>query len=309
MPSVLQVLLNFLCKLPHFKFTGLILRCFKSWSQLLSFLCRKLGHYPWNNGKDAFQRAEKTVYPFPGPRLDMRQDNAVACSSIPPSARDPSLVGVALSIAEPVVAQQAQLASSSGATIHPGPVSLTAKPQRDHPQVYPSLVFDAGIYSNRSCPSLSVHSRAGDRLSIIQRGSYESLHSSLGQSRGNPRAAHRQFGCGPSTDNLEVSSHPHAPPSPTGVYGHRRGRSSTSLVVGIENPSTPSLSRVHLGDSTSLSEESYSIGSPTLRSSPASKLPDLPEESSIPDFDMPDGRFLQLIISEQVPRYEKSVTV
>ena len=296
MASVLQVL-NFLCKLPRFKFPGLILRCFKSWSLFLAFLGRRLGLYPWKNGKYAYQReAEKTTYTFPGTRSDVRQEYSVAYSSVPPAACYPGLGGDALSIAEPV----------------------TVESQRGHPQVYPPLMFDAGIHSNHSCPSLSFQSRARDRLSIIQAHSYESLHSSLGQPRGNPRAAHRQFGCGPSTDNLEVSSHSHSrSPSPTGVYGRRRGCSSTSLVVGIENPSTPSLHRGRRANSPPLSE-SYSIGSPTLLSSPASKALDLSEESPpltpttaspISDFDRPDGRSLKLIVSEQLRRYTKGITV
>jgi hypothetical protein len=297
MASVLKVLLCILlCKL---RFTGtrrLILRCFKSWAQFLAFLGRRLRLGRWKNGKGTFHRAEKTA-PGTGARLDVRQDNAVAFSSIPASARQSPLT-----------------ISEAGATT---PANLTAKPQHDHPQAYSPLAFDAGIHFNRSRASLSIHSRASDRLSIIQLHSHESLHPPLGQSKGNPRAPHRQFGCGPSTDHLEVPSHSHASPSPTGAHGHRRGQSSTSVVVAIENPSTPSLPRSHLVDSP-LPEQSYSIGSSTVHSSPASNPPDLPEESpkltptaasSIFDFDLPDGRLLQLIVSEQVPRYTKNVTV
>ena len=327
-----SVLKDLLCILSKLRFTRglisrLILRCFKyfkSWAQFLSFLGRRLGLYPWNDVKGTFQRAEKMGHPFPttGARLDVGRDNAVAFSSIPASARHPSL-DPASTIAEPVAVQQAQLASSSGATTHPVPANLTVEPQLDHPHAYSPSVFDAGLYSNRSWVSLSkslssIHSRASDRLSIIQSNSYESLHSTHGQPKGNSRAAHRQFGCGPSTDRLEVSSHSRPSPSPTGVYGHRRGQSSTSVVVGIENPSTSSLARSQFGDSPPSPSQPYSIGSTTVHSSPASKHSDLPEESpqlnlragsSIFDFDLPDGRFLQLIISEQVPRYTKTVTV
>jgi hypothetical protein len=162
---------------------------------------------------------------------------------------------------------------------------------------------------------MSIHS-ASDRLSILQSRSSESLHLPHGQQKGSPKAAHRQFGCGPSTENLEGSSHPHALVNVTGVHGHL-AQSSTSVVVEVENPSTESLPRGQSADSPTLQEEPYSIGSPTLHSSPSSKPSDLPEESSqhtstaslISDFELPDGRFLQMIVSEQIPRYTKKITV
>ncbi|KAN0131684.1 hypothetical protein V8E53_010526 [Lactarius tabidus] len=178
---------------------------------------------------------------------------------------------------------------------------------------YPSSVFDAG--SNRSCTGLSIHSRTSARLSIIQSHHPASLNPLL-QLRGNPKAAHRQFGWGPSTDNLEVTSNLHASVNPTGVHGHHLAQSSMSVAVQIENPSTESLPRSQLVDPPTLQEEPYSIGTPTVHSSP-SNPPNLPEGSPqlaptaslIFDLEMPEGRFMQMIVSEQVPRYSKSVTV
>ncbi|KAH8987810.1 hypothetical protein EDB92DRAFT_2014060 [Lactarius akahatsu] len=310
MVSVLQVFLKFLCKL---RFTREFNRCFKSWAPFLAFLARRLGIWrPRNNGKGTFQRAEQAGCSFPGTgaRLDVVKNVvAVASSNVPASARHPSAIVAT------------QLADSSDA--HPAPANLTAKPQNDRPQAYPTSMLDAFIYSrsNRSCTSFSIHSRASDRLAtIIQSHSHESLHAPLqvGQQKGNPKAAHRQFGSGPSTDHLEVSPHSHASPSPTGVYGHHKGQSSTSVVVRIEKPSTESLARSHLADSPPPnSEEPYSAGSPTVHSSLASLPSDLLDESSqltptatsrISDFDLPPNRFLQLIVSEQIPRYEKKVT-
>ncbi|KAH9003371.1 hypothetical protein EDB86DRAFT_2891724 [Lactarius hatsudake] len=166
---------------------------------------------------------------------------------------------------------------------HPSAIvatQLTANPQNDsdHPQAYPS-VLDAAIHSNRA--SFNTHSHAVGRLSLTQ-------------SR-DPKADHRQFGSGPSTGHLEVSPHPHASPSPTGVPGHRRGQPSASVAVRIENPSTESLHRSHVVNSPPLPEESSQS---ILTATP-----------SISDFDLPPGRFLQLIVSEQIPRYTKNVTV
>ncbi|KAI9438581.1 hypothetical protein H4582DRAFT_182781 [Lactarius indigo] len=302
MASVLQVFLKFLCKL---HFTRGFNRCFKSWAPFLAYLARKLGIWrPGDDGKGAFRRVERAECSFPdtGARLDVV---AVACSDIPASARHPS--GIVAT----------QLAGSSDT--HPAPANLTAKPQNDHRQAYPTSVLDAVIYSNRSCASFSIHStqsRASDRLAIIQSHSQESSHTPLGQPKRNLKAAHRQFGSGPSTDHLEVSPSSHASLSPTGVHSHHKGQSSASVVVRIESPSTESLPRNHspLPDS----DEPYSAGSPTVHSSPTSVPPELPDESpqltptatsSISHFDLPDGRFLQLIVSEQIPRYTKTVTV
>jgi hypothetical protein len=315
MASVLTFLLKFLCKLPC-KLREFISRCFnsKSLALFLAFLGRKFGLWrPRKNGKNTLRRSEQEqaedsfpgtgALAGPGLRVDVSQDRAiVACSSIPASARHPSQP-------DPSVAP-----SSAGTP--PVPASLTAKPQHEHPQTYPMSVFFAGVHSNRSLSSMSIHS-ACDRLSILQSRSSESLHLPHGQQKGSPKAAHRQFGCGPSTENLEGSSHPHALVNVTGVHGHYGGQSSTTVAVQIENPSTESLPRSQSADPPTLQEESYSIGSPTLYSSPSSKPSNLPEESSQPtptaslisDFELPEGRFLQMIVSEQVPRYTKSVTV
>ncbi|KAH9074152.1 hypothetical protein EDB83DRAFT_2515916 [Lactarius deliciosus] len=291
MASVLQVFLKFLCKL---RFTRGFNRCFKSWSLFLAFLARRLGIWrPRTDGKGTFQRGGRAECPFPGTgaRLDapvVKDVVTVACSNIPASARHPSAI--------------AAVAGSSDA--HPAPANLTAKPQNDRPQAYPTSTLDAFIYSNRSCTSFSIHSRASDRLAIIQSHSHESLHAPLqvGQQKGNPKATHRQFGSGPSTDHLEVSPHSHASPNPTGVYGHHKGQSSTSIVVRIEKPSR----------SRTLQALPLSIHHP------ASLPSDLLDESSqltptatssISDFDIPPDRFLQLIVSEQIPRYSKKVTV
>ena len=286
MASVLKFLLKFLCKTPC-KLWGSIPHCFnfKSWAPFLAFLGRRFGLWrQWNKRKGTFRRDEQAEYSFPdtGALSGVNQDHPIACVRIPASAQLPN--------------QRLLAGSSRGA--------------------------DLGS-AHRSGTSLSIHSRASDRLSIIQSHSHhhEFFHPPPRQAIGHPnlKAAHRQFGYGPSTDRL-VSSHPPAVLSPTGVlHRHNRGPTSTSVVMGIaiENPSTESLPRSQSVDSPTLPEEPYSIGSPIVHSSPASNPPKLPEEtpqltptaSLTFSLDLPDGRFLQMIISEQVPRYTKSVTV
>lgn len=112
----------------------------------------------------------------------------------------------------------------------------------------------------------------------------------------------------------------HEPLSPPSLHGHRRRHSSTSVVVGIVTPSTESLPLSPLPNQHPLTDEPYTIGSPVDDPSPAAGAPDAREESpqhspiaSSPsdtsNLDLPEGRFLQLINSEQVPRYTKEVTV
>ncbi len=129
-----------------------------------------------------------------------------------------------------------------------------------------------------------------------------------------PESARHPSATAAAVQQAQLASHSSL--NPTGVHGHRRGQSSTSVVVGIENPSTESLPRSHLVDSPPPPEELYWFSH--CPSIPASNPPDLPEElpqltptdsSSIPNLDLPGGRFLQLIVSEQVPRYTKGVTV
>jgi hypothetical protein len=114
-------------------------------------------------------------------------------------------------------------------------------------------------------------------------------------------------------------SHAHEPLSPPSLHGHRRRQSSTSVVVGIVTPSTESLPLSPLPNQQPLSEEPYTIGSPnegpTVADAPDARAgtplqsPIASSPSATSDLELPDGRVLQLINSEQVPRYTKEDTV
>ncbi|KAH9051655.1 hypothetical protein EDB87DRAFT_1582345 [Lactarius vividus] len=120
------------------------------------------------------------------------------------------------------------------------------------------------------------------------------------------------------TNLPSIASPAHAPLGPPS-HGHRRRLSSTSVVVvGIVNPSTDSLplSPSPSPDRPPLTEEPYTLGSSTSSSSSISDSLD-PREgspqhdqtaSTTSNFDPPKGRVLQLIQSEQVPRYTKDAT-
>jgi hypothetical protein len=114
--------------------------------------------------------------------------------------------------------------------------------------------------------------------------------------------------------------HVHEPLSPPSLHGHRRRQSSTSVIVGIVTPSTESLPLSPLPNQRPLTDEPYTIGSPGDDPSPVTDAPDAREgspqhspiassPSATSNLELPEGRFLQLINSEQVPRYTKEVTV
>ncbi|KAH9026194.1 hypothetical protein EDB85DRAFT_1893507 [Lactarius pseudohatsudake] len=251
---------------------------------------------------------------------------------------------------------QPQSATASD-TPHIPPANLTVEPLSHRDHVYPSSVFDARIDPNRrSTGDSSIRRRSSDRPSIIQIHSRESLPMPVSQPTQFPRAPHRHFGRGPSVSPSRTSSrspsptpqlprldidvtnphqvdrrdspihppsvisHGHTQPSPPSFRGQDRRDSSTSVVVGIVNPSTDSLPappRI-LTDGPPLTEEPYTIDSPTdhlsvpsidLREGLPQYSPTSSSSSVTSTLDPPAGRSLQLITPEQVPRYTKDVTV
>jgi hypothetical protein len=85
----------------------------------------------------------------------------------------------------------------------------------------------------------------------------------------------------------------------------------------FENPSTESFPRSSSINPLQTTDEQLAMGSSAVHLSPESPAVDLPDEtgsliSSKPptvDYFIPDGRFVQLIHSEQIPRYSKAVTM
>ena len=115
------------------------------------------------------------------------------------------------------------------------------------------------------------------------------------------------------------SSHTHEPRSPSPTHENRRKYST--IMLDVQNPSTDSLPNSSSINPIQLTDEPSAMDSLTAHSSPDSAAVDLPDErhyepssptsSNHPtlDFFIPEGRFLQLIHSEQVPRYTKAVTM
>jgi hypothetical protein len=195
MASILQFLLYLLRKLCFTR--GSIHHYIKRWTSFLAFLGRRFGiNYLWHDRKRGTSHEPTQAgrsFSRTGGRLELGEF-VVAASHIPASASHPSLHDVVGATGQP------QTTTSRTSP----PASVRAEPQRDH--AHPTTTtLGVGIYSNRSITSLSVLSRASDRLPILQTHSYESLHATVGQATRFPSAHHRQFGRGPSaTSNLEL---------------------------------------------------------------------------------------------------------
>jgi hypothetical protein len=115
------------------------------------------------------------------------------------------------------------------------------------------------------------------------------------------------------------SSYTHEPLSapPT---SETRGRRSSTIVVDIQNPSTDSLAMSPSANPPQITDEPSDMESSTIHSSPDSPAGDLLNEPSLgspmssnhptlEDFSLPEGRFVQLINSDQIPRYTKNATI
>ena len=317
MTSILKLFRDILSKLGSSR--GFFHRFFRHWALFLAFLGRRLGVWRlWDDRKrGAFPKAKQAErsYPSTESSLDSREHAIFAASSIPESASHPSLRDITDMW-------------STGSTI------------------------GVGIYSNRSSvANLSTHSRASDRLSIILSHSRGSSHAPIGQTIRFHRAPHRQFGRGPSPSpsrerpsrspsptsrihqlpRLEIDFTNLHPPTYVGdrdspppaaypdepVILHERRRSTTSVVVGVETPSTESLPLSPSANQQPLLEEPYAMPSPIYPTYPVADAgegsPNHSPISSSPsttfNLDLPEGRFLQLINSEEVPRYTKEVMV
>ena len=123
---------------------------------------------------------------------------------------------------------------------------------------------------------------------------------------------------GPVVEPLASSSYTHEPPSPPPMNEIRRRRSSTSIVLNVQYPSTESFPISSSTSPPKITDELFAVDYFAGRSSPDSPAVDLYEEpTSSPtssdhptlDLDLPEGRFLQLINSDQIPRYTKDATM
>ncbi|KAH9164850.1 hypothetical protein EDB89DRAFT_1892589 [Lactarius sanguifluus] len=266
---------------------------------ILAFLGRRLGILRmWDDRKrpGTFPKAEqaKRSSPGPGTSLDSRRHVIVAASSVPASASHASLRDVSGAI------QQLQQAAS-GTT-----------PPSDHwqDQAKPSSESVCDAICRRSTDSgSSARGRSSDRPYIVRTRSRESRNAPVSPTRSS-RAPDHQFGRGSSASSSRESLRPPSPtdrgPQPYLEIGVTKLHAPTQVDSG-SNPINPPSVAPHADAQPSVP------GFRNRRSSTTSVVVKVVNPSTDPlptsNFDLPTDRLLQLIHSEQVPRYTKGVTV
>ena len=333
MASVLRPLLSILVGLRfitrhHIKYYAGRLGLF------ITFLSRKLTVWRWLLGKQMSRKPRPTESPCPGPMARSTSsfdcsDNWRDCASTVPASASQQILH------EHAEVQLVTAAPTIG--LPPAPASLSD----DCPQpLNPPHPFSRRSLINRSSgnlSTLSTQSRADDKASVIA-NSRQSMHATVGQLLQPPRASHLQFEgypnpshsreCQPRPPSPQsrphsIHQHPHIeivttdlPFSAHGesVHGNRGGQSSTSVVVEIQNPSTESLSISSPTNLPQLTDEPFAIDSATGHSPPADLHDESSQDSPIissptSGYSLPEGRFVHLINSDQVPRYAKDITM
>ena len=132
-----------------------------------------------------------------------------------------------------------------------------------------------------------------------------------------PSAGHESSGVGPVVPPSLSPAYKHEPLGSSPMNEARRRPSLTSFIVDVQNPSTESLPTTPFATGPPLTEEPLAMESATAHSPPDSPVvdqhdepvPDSPtfSDAEVLDYYLPDGRFVQLINSDQIPRYTKDV--
>jgi hypothetical protein len=328
---------------------GLFRRFLRHWALFLAFLGRKLGFWRlWDDRKrGAFPKVKKTESSSPRTESSSREYAIAAASSIPESVRYPSLRDDMLGAtqlqraasasstphAEPspvfdaTINSSRRYADSSVRSRSGDRLSITRSHSggslHSHTPVNPSARFPRAPHRQFGRGSSLPPSREASRSpSLILPRGHQSPHSEIDSDVANPHPEIQVDRTDSPVDSPSVTFDAHAQLSTLNPHGHpsHRRHSATSLVVDIENTSTDSLPQSFFADRPLLTEEPYSIGHPGDDPSPVADTPDAREgspqhspiassPSATSNLEPPEGRFLQMINSEQVPRYTKEVMV
>ena len=323
MTSLLKNFLGILSKLGSSR--GFFCRFFRRWALFLAFLSRRSGVWRlWDDRKrGAFPKAKQAErsYPSTDSSLYSRKHAIVAASSIPESASHPSLrdmwsstIGVGIYSNR---SSAANLSIHSRASRLSDRLSIILSHSREssHAPIGQTIRFHRAPHRQFGRgPSVSPSRERSSRSP-----------SPTGRIHQLPRLDTDFTSLHPPTyvgdrDSPPPAAYPDEPQSSPILQGYRRRESSTSMVVAVENPSTDSLPLSLSSNQQSLPDEPYTIGSPigqpfpiadpfdTREASPQHS-PIVSSPSATSNLDLPDGRFLQLINSEEVPRYTKEVIV
>jgi len=347
-----------------------IKRFLRCWPSLLAYLVRKMGEWrflwPSKPGTIRNPKPAESSFRRDGPGFPSVSGGsvctggiggyAVAASTVPASANQPMGRG------------RAELQPD---TAPPTPTLATLPvdpPWAQGPSTTNHTVGSS--HANYSSGSLSTHSRASDRLSLMSI-SRTSLRASVQNDRPSrdPRATHRQFGPGPSASRSRSRGRSSRSPSPqpslntaqpanldiarTGAHTHtpadgvinpamglqgltdlpssshsqerpgrpairRQKQRTTSIGLNVQNPSTESLPTITV-NAQEITEEPMAMDTDTDAHSSRSISPSDRAETASQNshtassatsvLALPERRLLQLINSDQIPRYTKNATM
>ena len=262
-----------------------------------------------------------------GPAIVKRY--VVAASHVPASASLPSLH-------ERVERQSLPMVDSDlGVGTPPALANLPVEYPHGHS---PQHSLDESDSVNRSSGNLSIasiQSRASDRLSIITT-SRDSIRATHGQPSRLPRATYRQFGRGPDLSRSRERptrpntplSRPHTPHDPSRLEIITTNLPSPALENDTLSPvvppssssayshgplSPPPMNEIPWRRSSSSFVANVDVWNPSTESLPINPhdelVPGSPTSSDAEILDLPEGRFVQLINSDQIPRYTRDAVM
>ena len=167
-----------------------------------------------------------------------------------------------------------------------------------------------------------------DQLRSRERATWPPASTTRPRTHDSPRleiitvlpSTHGDGKVGPVVESLESSSYIHEPPSPPPMNEICREQSSTHIILDVQYPSTES---IPISSSTNLpriTDEPFSVDYSTgcsssdssvviLRDEPAVGSPTSSNSPTSEDVNLPEGHFLHLINSDQIPRYTKDATM
>ena len=167
-----------------------------------------------------------------------------------------------------------------------------------------------------------------DQLRSRERATWPPASTTRPRTHDSPRleiitvlpSTHGDGKVGPVVESLESSSYTHERPSPPPMNEICREQSSTRIILDVQYPSTESIPISSSNNPPQITDEPFAVDYSTGRSSSDSPVVILRDEPAVgsptpsnsptsEDVNLPEGHFIQLINSDQIPRYTKCATM